>query len=183
MCFKLYLFNFPWRGFLLAHLVSSPQPLASEILAFPERVFRLFVMPSNENRSRYGKDKIGGLILKEKSHGHLRWHPSGCQSLSKNFRSIGCCLGTQSCPTLAIHGLESSRLLYAWDFPGKNTGQVCHFLLQGIFPAQGLNLSLQHLQADSLPRSTRKGPHQDREEESDTRGGRKKSLWVKKLGI
>ena len=24
-------------------------------------------------------------------------------------------------------------------FPGKNTGMGCHFLLQGIFPTQGLN--------------------------------------------
>ena len=28
------------------------------------------------------------------------------------------------------------------DFPGKNTGVGCHFLLQGIFPAQGLKLYL-----------------------------------------
>ena len=39
-------------------------------------------------------------------------------------------------------------------FPGKNTGVGCHFLLQGIFPNQGLNpglLCLWHWQADSLP--------------------------------
>ena len=28
------------------------------------------------------------------------------------------------------------------DFPGKNTGMGCHFLLQGIFPTQGLNTCL-----------------------------------------
>ena len=28
------------------------------------------------------------------------------------------------------------------DFPGKNTGVDCHFLLQGIFPTQELNLHL-----------------------------------------
>ena len=28
------------------------------------------------------------------------------------------------------------------DFPGKITGVGCHFLLQGIFPIQGLNSSL-----------------------------------------
>ena len=39
------------------------------------------------------------------------------------------------------------------DFPGKNTGVGCHFLLQGIFPIQGLNLQLLHWQADSLPLS------------------------------
>ena len=39
-------------------------------------------------------------------------------------------------------------------FPGKNTGVDCHFLLQGIFPAQGTNLCLLCLllcQTDSLP--------------------------------
>ena len=29
-------------------------------------------------------------------------------------------------------------------FPGKSTGVGCHFLLQGIFPTQGLNLGLLH---------------------------------------
>ena len=39
-----------------------------------------------------------------------------------------------------------------WDFPGKNTGVGCHFLLQGIFLTQGSNLHLLWLlQADSLP--------------------------------
>ena len=32
-----------------------------------------------------------------------------------------------------------------WDFPGKNTGVCCHFLLQEIFPSQGWNLGLLHL--------------------------------------
>ena len=35
-----------------------------------------------------------------------------------------------------------TSLLCPWDFPGKNTGVGCHFLLQGIFPTQGLNLGL-----------------------------------------
>ena len=29
-----------------------------------------------------------------------------------------------------------------WDFPGKNTGVSCHFLLQGIFPTQESNPGL-----------------------------------------
>ena len=29
-----------------------------------------------------------------------------------------------------------ARLLCPWDFPGKNTGAGCHFLLQGIFLTQ-----------------------------------------------
>ena len=41
-----------------------------------------------------------------------------------------------------------------WNFPGKTTEVGCHFLLQGIFPTQELNLGLLHLlhwQVDSLP--------------------------------
>ena len=37
------------------------------------------------------------------------------------------------------HGLQPTRLLGPWDFPGKNTGLGFHFLLQGIFPTQGCN--------------------------------------------
>ena len=33
-----------------------------------------------------------------------------------------------------------ARLLYPWNFPDKNTGVGCHFLLQGIFLTQGSNL-------------------------------------------
>ena len=32
------------------------------------------------------------------------------------------------------HGLEPTKLLCPWDFPGKNTGVGYHFLLQKIFP-------------------------------------------------
>ena len=47
--------------------------------------------------------------------------------------------------TLQPYGLWPTRLLCPWDFPGKNTGVGCHFLLQGIFATQGLNLCLLHL--------------------------------------
>ena len=49
---------------------------------------------------------------------------------------------------------EAPRLLCPWNFPGKNTGVGCHFLLQRIFPTQGSNPQLLHLlhwQAESLP--------------------------------
>ena len=42
------------------------------------------------------------------------------------------------------HGLQFSRLLHPWDFPGKNTGVGCHSLFQGIFLTQGSILSLLH---------------------------------------
>ena len=43
-----------------------------------------------------------------------------------------------SLPGSSVHGI----------LPGKNTGIGCHFLLQKIFPTQGLNPSLLHWQAD-----------------------------------
>ena len=47
--------------------------------------------------------------------------------------------------------LALARFLCLWNFPGKNTGVGCHFLILGIFPTQGWNLRLLHWQADSLP--------------------------------
>ena len=58
--------------------------------------------------------------------------------------------------SLRPHGLQPTRLLCPWNFPGTNTGVGCHFLLQVIFWTQGSNphlLSLLHWQADSLPLS------------------------------
>ena len=49
--------------------------------------------------------------------------------------------------------IVARQALCPWDFPGKNTAVGYHFLLQGIFLTQGLNLSLLHWQADSLPLS------------------------------
>ena len=58
--------------------------------------------------------------------------------------------------SLGVYGLWPfiKGLLCPRDFPGKNTGVGCHFLLQGIFLIQGSNpylLCLLHWQADSLP--------------------------------
>ena len=33
--------------------------------------------------------------------------------------------------------LRPTRLLHSWNFPGKNTGVSCHFLLQGFSPPRG----------------------------------------------
>ena len=77
------------------------------------------------------------------SHSHMQTHVhthSGV-ALAKIF--ILGAKSLQSCPTLwdpmdcnppgsSVHGIR----------PGKNTEVGCHFLLQGIFPTQGSNLSL-----------------------------------------
>ena len=62
-------------------------------------------------------------------------------------------LVTQLCPTLcdpmdySLPGSSVHETLQNF----KNTGVGSHSLLQGIFPTQGSNPSLLHLQADSLP--------------------------------
>ena len=56
-----------------------------------------------------------------------------------------CCLDPKFFLTLLKpHGLYPARLLCPWDFPGKNTGVGCHFLLQRNITNQGLNLCLLH---------------------------------------
>ena len=49
------------------------------------------------------------------------------------------CLVAKSCPILCdpmdcSQGLQPTRLLCPWDFPGKNTGAGCHFLTPGDLP-------------------------------------------------
>ena len=66
--------------------------------------------------------------------------------------------------SLLPYGLESTAwLLCPWDSPGKNTGVGCHAFLKGIFPTQGLKLSLlclPHWQVSSLPLSLPGKPDQ-----------------------
>ena len=37
-----------------------------------------------------------------------------------------------TCSVMQPHGLQPTRLLSPWTFPGKNTGVGCHFLLQKV---------------------------------------------------
>ena len=69
-----------------------------------------------------------------------------------------CCCLVAELTLSRPHGLYPDRLLYPWEFPGKNPGLGCHFLLQGIFPTQGLNPHLLHWQVGSLPLSHPGGP-------------------------
>ena len=69
------------------------------------------------------------------------------QSRSKQVIGHGSCESVRvsvASDSLWPHGLHPTRLLCPWGFPGKNTGVGCHFLLQGIFPTQGLNPRLLH---------------------------------------
>ena len=47
-------------------------------------------------------------------------------------------------PWTITYQVTATRLPCSRNSPGKNTGVGCHFLLQGIFPTQGLNPGLLH---------------------------------------
>ena len=59
---------------------------------------------------------------------HWRWlplpSPTHASEKGKWSRSV---VSDSSRP----HGLQPTRLLHPWDFPGKSTGVGCHCLLQG----------------------------------------------------
>ena len=57
------------------------------------------------------------------------------------------------------HGLEATRFLYPWDFPGKNIEAGCHSLLQGL-PDPRIKPWSSELQVDSLALSHQGSPHQ-----------------------
>ena len=61
-----------------------------------------------------------------------------------NLSIIMCVSHSVMISSFQPHGLQPARLLCPWDSPGKSTRVGCHFLLQGIFQTQGLNLGLLH---------------------------------------
>ena len=61
--------------------------------------------------------------------------PLGWQVDESERESVSCSVVFDSVTPWTV----AARLLCPWDFSGKNTGVDCHFLLQGIFPAQKLN--------------------------------------------
>ena len=81
--------------------------------------------------------------------------------LSSVFLLKVLCVCSVVSDSLRPHGLQPTRRLCPWNFPGKNTVADCYFLLQGIFLTQGSNLLLLYLlgwQADSLPLRHRRSP-------------------------
>ena len=87
-----------------------------------------------------------GIILEQMLWSQPLAHPPWRSPESEN---VSCSAMSDS---LRPYGLQPSRLLCPWDFPGKNTGVSSHSLFQGIFQTQGSNLGLlHHRQEDSLP--------------------------------
>ena len=65
-------------------------------------------------------------------------------SLRAPLRVCAIVLFAQLCLTL-FNAMDTAHQPALWDSPGKNTGEGCLALLQGIFLTQGLHLCLLHL--------------------------------------
>ena len=115
-----------------------------------------------EGRGLRGTKSVNTLILDLQPPAH--WEMNFC-CLCHPFWGI--CYGSSSklippCSCLVAqlwsilsqpYGLQPTRPLCPWDFPGRKTGVGCNFSLHGVFPTQGSNPHLLHWQADSLPLS------------------------------
>ena len=53
------------------------------------------------------------------------------------YTTLGLLFSHKSCPAL-FNPIDCIRLLYPWEFPGKNTGVGGHFFLQGILSYLGI---------------------------------------------
>ena len=95
----------------------------------------------------------------------ISWFPMKSKSTQKVLNLVfsalffGAVAQLLSRVSLWPRGLSPTRLrLCPWDFPGKNVGVGCHFLLQGIFLTQELNLHFLHWHEDFSPLSHRGSP-------------------------
>ena len=84
------------------------------------------------------KDKLSRIM---KSENIVRKTTRGCEKSRRVHthllflpRSVRVC--SVKGDSLQPSELQPSRRLCPWNFPGKNTGVGCHFLLQGIFPTR-----------------------------------------------
>ena len=104
----------------------------------------------NLNRNDYFKKYFEFCVLR---HTHTHTHVFNAL-LSMCVRVHACSVTlSDAFNSLQPDGLHPTRLLCPWDFPDKNAGAGCHFLLQQFFPTQELSPCLQHGQVDSLPLS------------------------------
>ena len=91
---------------------------------------------------------------------HCKIHPL------KSYNLVGFSISTRlysscCCVQLFCDPMDCSppEAPLSMEFSRQEYWVGCHFLLQRIFPTQGLNLPFLHWQADSLPLSHRRSPY------------------------
>ena len=107
------------------------------------------------NKDRLGFLGVQWLRLRTSTSGHWGSIPGQGTKIPPIDSEQKCLLFQQlsRVQLFATPWTVATRLLCPQDSSDKNTGVGCHFLLQGIFPTQGLNLSLLcllHWQSGSL---------------------------------
>ena len=93
----------------------------------------------------------------------LNWTELDLDYISKPYSLCVLCMLSHLSHVHSVwpYGLQPTRLLCPWDFPGKNTGVGCHALFHGIFLAQGSNPCLLYLPALSGKFCTTSTPNLD----------------------
>ena len=99
-------------------------------------------------------------LVPKYDYGFTPWITLYSQCIAYYLRVCVCvCVCARVCSVVSDSSTSRTcrpaRLLYQWDYPGKNTGVGCNFLFQGIFLTQdGTHIScLLHWQVCSLPLS------------------------------
>ena len=110
------------------------------------------LLPQGTHTWRRDESLAGQMVpprLGQPPAGDKLFAPPGVRPDSATLLCV--CVRAQSCLTLC-DPLDCSPLLRPRDFPGKSTGVGCHFFLQRLFLAPGVNLRVFCLlrgQADS----------------------------------
>ena len=139
------LYKGPWPQSTSFLCTILPLTLSSAAALFPFQCLKLQTTPILSCSLRcmimcfpYVCFSFTSLLLSPFPQGSL--HPTPLHSLV----CVICVSRSVVSDSLRPHGLQLASLLCPWNSPGKNTGVGCHSLLQGVFPTQESNLSLQH---------------------------------------
>ena len=135
----LYVFNFSFLksfigGYLLYNivLVSAIQQSESVIQMHISLLFRFL--------SHLGHHRTLSRVPYAMQQVLMSYFTHHCSIVAKLYLTL-----------LQPHGVQLAKLHCSWDFPGKNTGVGCCFLLHGVFLILRLNPPFLHWQVDSLP--------------------------------
>ena len=141
------------RDFIPLLRMVSNLKLLDYFWNFPCSIFRPQLTESNWNLGKLLNKGLGGLLYVYPAWvlrvWRLRFYSSNGSLVIP--LSLGCCyLVAKSCPTLchsmdcslpasSVHGISQARI--SMGFPRQEYWSGLPFLLQGIFPTQGSNLS------------------------------------------
>ena len=131
--------KFPWCGWQSqAYSQLGPWSKKGCLLPISSRTAPTHLGLRDQPRASCGPSHVAS--VKQQLWGDL-WTSSGWDNSLDMKVKVSHTVVSDS---LRFHGLQPVLLLCPWDSPGKSTRVGCHFLLQGIFPTQGLKLGLLH---------------------------------------